>query len=138
MAMANGKGLEGTVALVTGASSGIGEATAVALAAEGAAVAVAARRKDRLESLAAGIRERGGTALVLESDVTDEKQAIDAVERTVSELGRLDTLVKNAGVMLLGPPVAAPVSASHRLGDLNPPALPYSRPAPLPHPPPPP
>src|SRR5258708_10528754 len=119
MAMASGKGLEGTVALVTGASSGIGEWTALALAAEGAAVAVAARRKDRLESLAAGIRERGGTALVLESDVTDEKQAIGAVERTVSELARLDTLVNNAGVMLLGPALDAPVSAGHPMVELN-------------------
>ncbi len=95
--------LDGTVALVTGASSGIGAATAIALAGEGAAVAVAARRKDRLEEIAAGIRDQGGTVLVLESDITDERQATDAVERTVAELGRLDTLVNNAGVMLLGP-----------------------------------
>jgi NADP-dependent 3-hydroxy acid dehydrogenase YdfG len=71
--------LEGTVALVTGASSGIGAATAIALAGEGAAVAVAARRKDRLEEVAAGIREQGGTVLVLESDITGEQQATDAV-----------------------------------------------------------
>ncbi len=89
--------LDGTVALVTGASSGIGAATAITLAAERAAVAVAARRKDRLEDLASGIREQGGTVLVLESDITDERQATDAVERTVAELGRLDTLVNNAG-----------------------------------------
>src|SRR5690349_898325 len=95
--------LDGTVALVTGASSGIGAATAVALAAEGAAVALAARRTDRMEELAAGIRERDGTALVLEADITEEPQATAAVERTVRELGRLDTLVNNAGVMLLGP-----------------------------------
>src|SRR5580704_17574365 len=68
--------LHGTVALVTGASSGIGEATAAMLAARGAAVALAARRKDRLEKLAADIRSLGGTAVVLESDVTDERQAI--------------------------------------------------------------
>src|SRR5882672_6921015 len=64
--------LDGTVALVTGASSGIGAATAIALSAEGAAVAIAARRKDRLEELAAGIREHGGMVLVLEADITDE------------------------------------------------------------------
>jgi NADP-dependent 3-hydroxy acid dehydrogenase YdfG len=76
--------LDGTVALVTGASSGIGAATAAALAGQGAAVALAARRKDRLEALAATIRRHGGTALVLETDVTDQRQAADAVERTVS------------------------------------------------------
>jgi len=99
--------LDGTVALVTGASSGIGAATAAALAAQGAAVALAARRGDRLEALAAGIRDQGGTALVLECDITDEQQAAGAVERTVAGLGRLDTLISNAGVMLLGPVTSA-------------------------------
>src|ERR1035437_3564100 len=101
--------LEGTVALVTGASSGIGEATAVALAAEGATVAVAARRRDRLEALAERIGD-DSRVLVLETDVTDESQARAMVERTVAEYGRLDTLVNNAGVMLLGPIVDAPVA----------------------------
>ena len=110
--------LEGTVALVTGASSGIGAATAAALAAQGAAVALAARRRDRLEVLAAGIRDQGGTALVLESDITDEQQATDAVARTVAELGRLDTLINNAGVMLLGPAAGAPLPEWQQMVEL--------------------
>jgi NADP-dependent 3-hydroxy acid dehydrogenase YdfG len=125
--------LDGTVALVTGASSGIGAATAVTLAAQGAAVALAARRKDRLESLAAVIRDDGGTVLVLESDITDERQATDAVEQTVAELGRLDTLVNNAGVMLLGPAVDAPVSEWQRMVELNLLGLLYCAHAGVPH-----
>ncbi len=111
--------LDGTVALVTGASSGIGEATSLALAGQGAAVALAARRKDRLEEVAASIRARGGTALVIETDVTDQQQAAGAVERTVSELGRLDTLVNNAGLMLLGPVVGAPLDEWQQMVELN-------------------
>ena len=95
--------LTDTVALITGSSSGIGAATARRLAAEGAAVALVARRRDRLEELAATISGEGGTVLVVEADVTSEQQAVAAVERTVAELGRLDTLVSNAGVILLGP-----------------------------------
>jgi NADP-dependent 3-hydroxy acid dehydrogenase YdfG len=125
--------LDGTVALVTGASSGIGAAAATSLVAEGAAVAVAARRKDRLESLAAELRQRGGTVLVLESDVTDEDQATAAVERTVAELGRLDTVVNNAGVMLLGPAVGAPLSEWRRMVELNVLGLLYCAHAALPH-----
>ena len=97
------KTLHGTVALVTGASSGIGEATALALAAQGARVAIAARRRDRLEALAQRILASGGEALVLEADVTDERAARRVVADAVSHFGRLDTLVNNAGVMLLGP-----------------------------------
>jgi NADP-dependent 3-hydroxy acid dehydrogenase YdfG len=111
--------LEGTVALVTGASSGIGEATARQLAADGAAVALAARRKERLDVLATEIGNAGGSALVIECDVTKEERATQAVERTVSELGRLDTLVNNAGVMLLGPAVGAPLSEWQRMVELN-------------------
>ena len=125
--------LDRTVALVTGASSGIGAATAAALAAQGAAVALAARRRDRLDTIAAGIRDQGGTALVLESDITDQQQAADAVERTVAELGRLDTLINNAGVMLLGPAVGAPLSEWQRMVDLNVLGLLYCAHAAVPH-----
>jgi NADP-dependent 3-hydroxy acid dehydrogenase YdfG len=123
--------LEGTAAVVTGASSGIGEATAVALAQEGARVALVARRKDRLEALAQRIgAER---AVVIESDVTDPEQARDAVERAASELGRLDVLVNNAGVMLLGPIVDAPVEEWQRMVQLNLLGLLYCTHAALPH-----
>jgi NADP-dependent 3-hydroxy acid dehydrogenase YdfG len=125
--------LDGTVALVTGASSGIGAATAAALAAQGAAVALAARRRDRLEALAAGIRDQGGTALVLESDITDEQQATDAVARAVAELGRLDTLINNAGMMLLGPAVGAPLPEWQQMVELNVLGLLYCAHAALPH-----
>jgi NADP-dependent 3-hydroxy acid dehydrogenase YdfG len=125
--------LTGTVALVTGASSGIGEATAVALAAEGATVSLVARRKDRLDDLASRIRSDGGTALVLEADVTSEQQANDAVQQTVSEFGRLDTLINNAGVMLLGPIVDAPVTEWQRMVELNVLGLMYCAHASLPH-----
>jgi NADP-dependent 3-hydroxy acid dehydrogenase YdfG len=99
--------LSGKVALVTGASSGIGEATAVALAGAGAAVAIGARRKDRLDALAGRLREDGATVLQLDLDVTDEQACADAVRRTREELGGLDVLVNNAGVMLLGTIVGA-------------------------------
>jgi NADP-dependent 3-hydroxy acid dehydrogenase YdfG len=125
--------LEGTVALVTGASSGIGAATAAALAAEGAAVALVARRADRLAEVAAGIKDQGGTALVLECDITDEQQAAGAVERTVAELGRLDTLINNAGVMLLGPVVDAPLAEWQQMVQLNVLGLLYCAHAALPH-----
>jgi NADP-dependent 3-hydroxy acid dehydrogenase YdfG len=125
--------LDGTVALVTGASSGIGAATSASLAAQGATVALAARRKDMLDGVAAGIRNRGGAAVVLESDITDEQQATDVVERTVAELGRLDVLVNNAGVMLLGPVVDAPLSEWQRMVELNVLGLLYTAHAALPH-----
>ena len=121
------------MALVTGASSGIGEATALALAGEGAAVAVAARRRDRLDGLAQKLSGDGGRVLVSETDVTDEEQAIAAVETTVEQLGRLDIVVNNAGLMLLGPIVGADTSEWTRMVELNVLGLMYVTAAALPH-----
>ena len=95
--------LEGKVALVTGASSGIGEATALALAAEGARVAAAARRGDRLAALVKRIEERGGQAMPLVVDVANESQVREMVQRTRDTWGRVDILVNDAGVARLGP-----------------------------------
>jgi NADP-dependent 3-hydroxy acid dehydrogenase YdfG len=131
--MATDRTLDGTVALVTGASSGIGEATAKRLAAEGAAVAVAARRIDRLEALVGEIEDAGGRALAIESDVTDRAQAEALVERAVKDLGRLDTVVNNAGVMLLGSAEEAPIEEWERMVDLNVKGLLYVAKAALPH-----
>jgi NADP-dependent 3-hydroxy acid dehydrogenase YdfG len=131
--MTNAQKLNGTVALVTGASSGIGEATAVALAEEGATVALAARRKDRIDALAARITDAGGHALAIESDVTSQEQAQALVEKTVAELGRLDTLINNAGVMLLGPAVDAPLEEWERMISVNVHGLLYCAHAALPH-----
>ena len=125
--------LSGTVALVTGASSGIGEATAAMLAAEGAAVAIAARRRERLEGLAARMTSGGGRVLVLEADVTGEQQARDAVRRTVSELGRLDILINNAGVMILGRVERADPAQWRQMLDVNVAALMILSHAALPH-----
>jgi NADP-dependent 3-hydroxy acid dehydrogenase YdfG len=125
--------LEQTVALVTGASSGIGQAAARALAARGAAVALVARRAERLEELGGEIADSGGTALPIEADVTDREQATAAVARTVEELGRLDVLVNNAGVMLLGPVVDAPVEEWEQMVQVNLLGLLYTAHAALPH-----
>ncbi|WP_431929265.1 SDR family NAD(P)-dependent oxidoreductase [Nonomuraea jabiensis] len=125
--------LNGTVALITGASSGIGAATGLALAAQGAAVALVARRAERLEELAGQIRDQGGTALTLVADVSDERQAKEVVERTATELGRLDTLVNNAGVMLLGPAADAPLEEWQRMVQVNVLGVLYCAHAALPH-----
>lgn len=125
--------LDGTAALVTGASSGIGEATALALASEGAAVVLVARRTDRLETLAKRIADDGGRAAVITADIADEEQARETVERAAEAFGRLDTLVNNAGVMLLGPALDAPVEEWRRMVDLNLLGLLYCTHAAMPH-----
>jgi clavulanate-9-aldehyde reducatase len=111
--------LDGRVAAITGASSGIGEATALELARAGAAVAVGARRKDRLDGLVERIEADGGRALALEVDVADEGQARSFVETAHGELGGLAILVNNAGVMLLGPVEGADLEHWRRMIDVN-------------------
>jgi clavulanate-9-aldehyde reductase len=111
--------LSGRVVAVTGASSGIGEATAMACARAGAAVSLAARRLDRIEDLAERITGDGGTALAVQTDVADEQEAQRFIERTAADLGRLDVLVNNAGVMLLGPIAGADTEEWRRMIDAN-------------------
>ncbi|MDH6293078.1 SDR family NAD(P)-dependent oxidoreductase [Rhodococcus opacus] len=125
--------LIGTVALVTGASSGIGAATARRLAEQGAAVALVARRKDRLDTLVADIEQAGGTALAVGADITDRGQAEAAVQQTVEQLGRLDILVNNAGLMLLGSVVGADPEEWDRMIAVNLQGLLYTTHAALPH-----
>jgi NADP-dependent 3-hydroxy acid dehydrogenase YdfG len=122
-------------AVVTGASSGIGEATALALAARGARVALIARRADRLEELAAQIKAAGGDAAPIAADITDPDQAADAIAAGAAAFSqdRIDVLVNNAGVMLLGPAADAPLDEWRRMVDLNLTALLTCTHAALPH-----
>ena len=128
-----GDKLSGCTALVTGASSGIGRATATELARLGADVVVVARRKDRLDDLVSGIGAAGGSASAIVADITDETAARDVVAQTVERHGRLDILVNNAGVMLLGPSAEASVEDWKRMVDLNVLGLLYCTHAALPH-----
>ena len=125
--------LEGTVALVTGASSGIGEATAEILAQHGAAVALVARRIDRLDDLAAKLKSDGAPVLPIQADVANRDEAYDAVDRVAAEFGRLDIVINNAGVMLLGPIENAPVEEWERMVNVNLLGLLYCSKAALPH-----
>jgi NADP-dependent 3-hydroxy acid dehydrogenase YdfG len=111
--------LAGKVALVTGASSGIGHAGAVALAAAGATVAVGARRADRLETLVSLIEKGGGQAIALPGDVTDEKVAQGMVADTIRHFGRLDILVNSAGIIDGGGIEATDASLYRRVMDIN-------------------
>jgi NADP-dependent 3-hydroxy acid dehydrogenase YdfG len=111
--------LIGKVALVTGASSGIGEAAALALAAEGARVAITARRRQRLNDLADRIRESGGEALAIEADVTDEAQALAMVQGVLEDCGRLDMLVNVAGVGVAAPFQNTTTTEYRQMVDVN-------------------
>ncbi|MBT8159498.1 MULTISPECIES: SDR family NAD(P)-dependent oxidoreductase [Arthrobacter] len=125
--------LTGTVALVTGASSGIGDATARRLAEHGATLAILGRRRDRLDTLVADIEAAGGAALTVEADITDRAQAENAVATVIERFGRLDILVNNAGLMLLGPVVGADVDEWERMIAVNQKGLLYMTNAALPH-----
>jgi NADP-dependent 3-hydroxy acid dehydrogenase YdfG len=107
------------VAVITGASSGIGEATALALAKEGYAVALAARREDRINELAEQISTDGGKALAVPTDISDEESARRLIEVAKGELGSVDVLVNNAGVMLLGPILGADIEHWQRMVNVN-------------------
>jgi NADP-dependent 3-hydroxy acid dehydrogenase YdfG len=111
--------LDGRKALITGASSGIGEATAVLMAREGAAVALGARRTDRLAKIVEQIEADGGRGVAIEADVADEAQARSLVREARSELDGLDCLVNNAGVMLLGPIQGGDTDEWRRMIDVN-------------------
>lgn len=112
-------GLAGKVALVTGASSGIGEAAALALAEAGVTVAVSARRTDRLESLVERITAAGGNALALASDMAVEAEAFKAVDDTVARLGRIDILVNSAGMIQSGGVESLSLDEWRRVIDIN-------------------
>jgi NADP-dependent 3-hydroxy acid dehydrogenase YdfG len=111
--------LKGRKAVVTGASAGIGEATALALAAEGADVSLGARRKDRLDELVKRIEADGGTAHAFEVDISGEEAARGFIEGAAKEMGGLDILVNNAGVMLLGAVTGADTDEWRTMVDVN-------------------
>ncbi len=111
--------LSGKVAVVTGASSGIGEATARHLSKAGSTVVVVARRKGRLEKLAQELEKNGGTVSVIEADLTDPKAAKRIVDEVIAKYARIDILVNNAGVMLLGPILNAPQEEWENMISLN-------------------
>src|SRR4051812_29843283 len=111
--------LSGAVALITGASSGIGAATACRLAREGAAVALVARRRDRLDQVVDDITNLGGHAVAVAADITDPGEADRAVQETLDRFGRVDVLVNNAGIMLLGTALHTTTEEWDRMVSLN-------------------
>ena len=125
--------LNGAVALVTGASRGIGAATARRLAREGAAVALVARRRDRLDRVADDIASRGGHAAAVVADITEPERAYEAVQDSLDRFGRLDILVNNAGVMLFNSALHSTVEEWDRMVSLNVTALLHVTHAAIPH-----
>ena len=125
--------LAGTAALVTGASSGNRRRHRPPARQARCRRGAVARRRDRLEALAAEIDQAGGTALVVDVDITDRTQAEAAVQQAVERFGRLDTLVNNAGLMLLGPVVGADPEEWDRMIAINVQGLLSTTRAALPH-----
>jgi NADP-dependent 3-hydroxy acid dehydrogenase YdfG len=113
------KPLENRIVLITGASSGIGEATAIALAEQGAKIAIAARRRDRLQALAKVLEPLGAEPLVLVADLLDEHEAQRIVADTEAHFGKVDILVNNAGVMYLEPVATADLARWRKMLELN-------------------
>ncbi len=111
--------LNDKIVIITGATSGIGEATAKLLAQEGAVVVLTGRRKDRLRKIKSEIEKSGGKALAIEADVTQKESVIKMVKQVIDEYGKIDILVNNAGVMLLGPVLNAEVTDWQRMVDTN-------------------
>jgi NADP-dependent 3-hydroxy acid dehydrogenase YdfG len=111
--------LDGKIVIVTGASSGIGEATARLLSSEGAKVALVARRKDRIDNLEKELKATGGEALAIEADITDKKKCADVIKNVMGKWGKIDILVNNAGVMLLGPALDAPIKGWEQMIQVN-------------------
>src|SRR5690242_2389393 len=113
------EGIKGKIVVVTGASSGLGEATARLLSAQGATVVLGARRADRLQSLAKDLEAGGGKALVLQTDVTRPEQVKALVDLTVQAGGRIDVMINNAGLMPQAPLERLKIDEWDRMIDVN-------------------
>lgn len=113
------KGIEGKVVLITGGSTGIGAETARLLAERGAKVAIAARRKDRLDEVVADIAATGGTARSYALDVTDKSAVQSVVAAIIADFGRLDVLINNAGLMPIRPMAEVNTDEWDQMIDVN-------------------
>jgi len=125
--------IKGKVVVITGASSGLGEATARLLAEKGATVVLAARRTERIESLAEELKNKGGDALAVPTDVTDRQQVKQLVDKTVQTCGRIDVMLNNAGLMPLAPLEELKIDEWEQMVDVNLKGVLYGIAAALPH-----
>ena len=128
-----GNNIEGKVVVITGASSGLGEATARMLSAQGAVVVLGARRVDRIEALAKELSDAGGKALALQTDVTRAADVQRLVDAAVEKFGRIDVLVNNAGLMPSSPLERLKIADWDRMIDVNIKGVLYGIAAALPH-----